>query len=56
MTGDLNKDNLIDANDIALLVPDGMKKGEQLFDLNYDGVVNSVDYSLLLINQGKKGS
>lgn len=56
VTGDFNNDNSIDTNDTVLLVPNGIKSGEGLYDVNYDGVVNSVDYSLLLLNQGKKGS
>ncbi len=56
VTGDFNNDNQIDSKDTDLLVPNGIKSGEILYDINYDGVVNSVDYSLLLVNQGKKGS
>ncbi len=55
VTGDFNSDNSIDANDLTLFTPVGIKSGDTLYDINYDGVVNSVDYSLLLVNQGKKG-
>lgn len=56
ITGDFNRDNIVDSADLTLFNPTGIKEGSRLYDINYDGVVNTVDYSLLLLNQGKKGS